>query len=1463
MKRIFILATILFLQLAVSAARAANLETYVYGFTNGSEIWIQLNQPESDRILRKDSAGRFHILFEGQITATPHFTGSDRPVPSRKNPIRTIEQDPKSAGLVIGLQNELYLITEQGSSFQLQTQDDQVSRAEVRALETTQVTQGKIKWISKYAVALAEGDQADSLNRLVVLSTAERTRENLVVPSLKELRVETSGSPELPWRIIGTKIFISAEAPTPQEGGQHAKALSEPVSLDADYSIDPKAMAPQSRPNAGARTQLVTEFAGNAEIRYTIDEKGTAQVDILEDAEWARKYEGLIDFVTLRDRHAIIPNFLQFPVNISVIGDAEPFVTFSTPNGLRIYDSSGTATVLPAAKTGEPVAAIRAALLFPYNNVELVSIWRDGNPAVEQLVGRGETYLVTKRGVKLLFNQALALGSGLVVPVINDEGKIQFFDGRTSTDVPEIEPFDLSQVGINIATKAKPGTEKSEKSNLPVPVSVPVPAKTSSDPSQELSAIADRLDRLEQRMNEGIIGQETATKSMTDAITSHLINPQESKRPISFFVIGASGHGKTEFGKVIAESYYQSKDRVRVIPLGGVKSNMELANIMGAGKGYMGSDKPGQFEQALMDMPEGGVIILDEASNMGAGDRQEASLKAGFFKSFYNWSEEGTFTSSQGTTYDLSKYILLYTGNDAEKLFHGTNSETKIQEIYQENSKRENVRELLLSSGVPSAFVNRMDDLILIKPLTSNEMHTVTRTKFLEPLLKSFEENYGIKIDYEKGFVEGLVNNFYSAWDGARGVRRITANYVSAILGKALIPFLKSPKQLPRVKLALRLVEKTNPAKVLLQVDTSEAGSEKKTTLDLDVTEFARTDRFLGLDTSGNPIENDALLDRLQNFQTRLGGRLIGQNAVVEAVSDAVLAHFMNPALKKKPLSLFVVGTTGTGKTELGRSIADSLFGSDQDSFVQVISLGKLKSNADLNNIFGSQRGYVDSEKYGDLEEALRKMRNGGVLVFDEASNMGGGDITAKESLFKAFYELREEGKWKSPLSGITYDLSNYVMLYTGNDGEKVFQKFSSDDMRVAVYNDFKSRTAVQKLLVEAGVPEPFLGRQDFVGMMRPLTQKEMQVITRDKFLEPALRAYKQSFNGVEFEYDENFVRKLTRTFYTHEQGARSIRSAIDNQLGAAITLILTRFRGKTDELKGLKIRLALEDNASSRNYHRGENYPERKVDLVLKYGDQEYRKDVTQLAPQKDYVNYEDARAIAFHEAGHAVAHDEKISRERLAQILLEGPDGSYARYESLGPTMPTRTWVVHKMARLMAGQMGSMMAGYDKNTGWGIDVKKGDLGKIRKHGSDFLIRDGMVSGLAGVQIDKDGNPILNGKQAELFEREMKKLLREAFSEAKSRLEKEWPLVRAVAANLLKKGAIEAKDFQRMRASSAGRSVSEKQAFRELSLQDLFEDIKDEPRAETTRRGRDLEAPKPLRASNCESLFGLTLSAY
>ncbi len=233
--------------------------------------------------------------------------------------------------------------------------------------------------------------------------------------------------------------------------------------------------------------------------------------------------------------------------------------------------------------------------------------------------------------------------------------------------------------------------------------------------------------------------------------------------------------------------------------LGDVTSNYQFA--LKFEQGLDGSES--EFEKYLRNNPNGSVLIADEASNMGGGDRV---MKNQLLKKFYGIFDRGTWTSPvTGKTYDLTKHIIQLTGNDGEHWFAGSSADEDRMARWKSVNREETIHEMLIESGFPEALLGRLATVILTKPLLKSELRLISK-KLLDRKIAPLEQQYrGLKITYDENTLLSLGESFFSHNKGVRSIRNIVEKRFGSAIQLALLESNLDLNNLENVVLDLKI----------------------------------------------------------------------------------------------------------------------------------------------------------------------------------------------------------------------------------------------------------------------------------------------------------------------------------------------------------------------------------------------------------------------------------------------------------------------------------------------------------------------------------------------------------------------------------------------------------------------------------------------------------------------------------
>ena len=272
--------------------------------------------------------------------------------------------------------------------------------------------------------------------------------------------------------------------------------------------------------------------------------------------------------------------------------------------------------------------------------------------------------------------------------------------------------------------------------------------------------------------------------------------------------------------------------------------------------------------------------------------------------------------------------------------------------------------------------------------------------------------------------------------------------------------------------------------------------------------------------------------DKLLHLEDELHKRVIGQDEAITAVADAVRRSRAGLQDPKKPIASFIfLGTTGTGKTELAKALADYLF--NDESMMTRIDMSEYQEKFSVTRLIGAPPGYVGYDEGGQLTEAVRR-KPYSVVLFDEIEK-------AHPDVFNILLQVLDDGRLTDN-KGRTVNFKNTIIIMTSNLGSQYIQQqfeHLNDTNREEVID--KAKVAVMDMLKKTIRPE-FLNRIDETIMFLPLTKEQIGGVVRlqlervKDMLEP---------QGIELQWTDPAINYLSDVGYDPEFGARPVKRAI------------------------------------------------------------------------------------------------------------------------------------------------------------------------------------------------------------------------------------------------------------------------------------------------------------------------------
>ncbi|GAB4318408.1 MAG: ATP-dependent chaperone ClpB [Bacteroidales bacterium] len=276
--------------------------------------------------------------------------------------------------------------------------------------------------------------------------------------------------------------------------------------------------------------------------------------------------------------------------------------------------------------------------------------------------------------------------------------------------------------------------------------------------------------------------------------------------------------------------------------------------------------------------------------------------------------------------------------------------------------------------------------------------------------------------------------------------------------------------------------------------------------------------------------------EKLLHLEDELHKRVVGQNEAIAAVSDAIRRSRAGLQDASKPIGSFIfLGTTGVGKTELAKALAEFLF-NDEKSMVR-IDMSEYQERHSVSRLIGAPPGYVGYDESGQLTEAVRR-KPYSVILLDEIEK-------AHPDVFNILLQVLDDGRLTDN-KGRTVDFKNTIVIMTSNVGSHIIQERMEKIEPGKEEEVFeKTRNEVMSLLKTTIRPE-FLNRIDEIIMFRPLTEQEIRSIVR---LQVDILAKTLQKNKVTLEIDEKGVDYLAKAGFDPQFGARPVKRLIQREL--------------------------------------------------------------------------------------------------------------------------------------------------------------------------------------------------------------------------------------------------------------------------------------------------------------------------
>jgi len=279
----------------------------------------------------------------------------------------------------------------------------------------------------------------------------------------------------------------------------------------------------------------------------------------------------------------------------------------------------------------------------------------------------------------------------------------------------------------------------------------------------------EKLLRLDEVLHESVVGQDEAVTLVSEAILRARAGIKDPRRPIgSFLFLGPTGVGKTELARTLASTLFDSADNIVRLDMSEYMEKHSVARLIGAPPGYVGYDEGGQLTEAVRRKPYS-VVLFDEIEK----------AHPDVFNVLLQVMDDGRITDSQGHTVDFKNTVIIMTSNVGSRYLTEGVSEDQIPDTVRDSVMTE------LRQGFRPEFLNRIDDVILFKPLTLEEI-----TEIVDLLLAQLNARLAdrqIVIEFDQAASAWIGEKGYDPVYGARPLKRFLQKQVETRLARGIL----------------------------------------------------------------------------------------------------------------------------------------------------------------------------------------------------------------------------------------------------------------------------------------------------------------------------------------------------------------------------------------------------------------------------------------------------------------------------------------------------------------------------------------------------------------------------------------------------------------------------------------------------------------------------------------------------
>lgn len=293
--------------------------------------------------------------------------------------------------------------------------------------------------------------------------------------------------------------------------------------------------------------------------------------------------------------------------------------------------------------------------------------------------------------------------------------------------------------------------------------------------SRMLESEREKLLRIEEELHRRVVGQDEAIRAVSDAVRRSRAGLQDEKRPVgSFIFLGTTGVGKTELARALAEYLFNDENLMTRIDMTEYQERHSVSRLIGAPPGYVGYDEGGQLTEAIRHKPYS-VVLLDEIEK----------AHPDIFNILLQVLDDGRLTDNKGRTVNFRNSIVIMTSNLGSSLIRESIEESSGAMTEEKADRLRDELVQLLRNTLRPEFVNRVDEIVMFRPLTIEQVRDIVRMQFGR--VAQMLEEKGIAGELTERAAEWLAEKGFDPLFGARPVKRLIQKEIVNELSRLII----------------------------------------------------------------------------------------------------------------------------------------------------------------------------------------------------------------------------------------------------------------------------------------------------------------------------------------------------------------------------------------------------------------------------------------------------------------------------------------------------------------------------------------------------------------------------------------------------------------------------------------------------------------------------------------------------